>query len=59
MLHPENVEDLIAIAAYLKEIEKNMEALKLVQWSGLHDAKRYRLFYSRFFFLFSHFFFLS
>ena len=31
MLHPENVEDLIAIAEYLKEIEKNMEALKLVQ----------------------------
>ena len=31
MLNPENENDLIVIAAYIKEIEKNMEALKLVQ----------------------------
>ena len=31
MLNPKKEEDLIALADYLKEIEKNMEALKLVQ----------------------------
>ena len=31
MLHPVNDEDLYAVGEYLKEIEKNMEALKLIQ----------------------------
>ena len=31
MLNPENEEDLLTVAEYLKAIEKNMEALKLIQ----------------------------
>ena len=31
MLHPENEEDLIAIAEYIKAIEKNMDDLMMVQ----------------------------
>ena len=31
MLHPRNDEDLYAVGYYLMEIEKNMEALQLIQ----------------------------
>ena len=31
MLHPENEEDLIAVAEYIKAIEKNMDDLMMVQ----------------------------
>ena len=31
MLNPQNEEDLLAVAEYLKAIERNMEALKLIQ----------------------------
>ena len=31
MLHPENEEDLIAIAEYIKAIAKNMDDLMIVQ----------------------------